>query len=206
MEHVAGQSLADVIAQRKPLSLGARLEIIESLCWGLAYAHRAGIVHRDIKPSNLLIGDDGILKVLDFGIAAVGGLSPADDVVVGTPSYMSPEQIRGEQVDGRSDVFSAGAVLYELLTYTKAFQGSSTAETINRVLSDAPAPLTTLLPGAYAALIPIVERSLEKDRDRRYAKAGDLGDDLRRFRLSLAPSPRTSPLSRASRSPTTGPT
>ena len=124
MEYVDGETLAEVIRRRAPLALSRKVELLTDLCEGLAYAHRAGLIHRDVKPSNMVVNREGRLKILDFGIARLADSSvTAAGSMVGTPSYMSPEQIEGQPVDKRSDIFSVGIVCYELLVYRRAFDG-----------------------------------------------------------------------------------
>src|SRR5436190_7540155 len=125
MEYVDGETVAELIRRRPALDVTGRLDLMLQLCEGLAYAHRAGIIHRDIKPANIMIAGDGTLKILDFGLARIlndtnSGLTRVG-AVLGTPHYMSPEQVEGGAIDARSDIFAVGLVLYELLTYKKAF-------------------------------------------------------------------------------------
>ena len=125
MEYVNGESVAEMIRRRAPIALERKLELIQELYEGLAYAHKSGIIHRDIKPSNLMVTADGDLKILDFGLARLKGAADSGltqtGFIIGTPYYMSPEQIEGRLIDQRSDIFAAGLVMYELLTYQKAF-------------------------------------------------------------------------------------
>src|SRR5882672_5890831 len=124
---------------------------MEELCAGLAQAHEAGIIHRDVKPANLMVDQQGRLKILDFGIARVaeghktqGGPLTQVNMMIGTPGYMSPEQIEGGEVDHRSDIFAVGAVCYELLSYDEAFSGTNTRQIEIQVLRGKPKPLATL--------------------------------------------------------------
>ena len=154
MEYVRGETLAELIKRRAPLSVAQRIKLIEELCAGLAQAHEAGIIHRDIKPANLMVDQQGRLKILDFGIARVAegnktrvGPLTQVNMQIGTPGYMSPEQIEGGEVDHRSDIFAVGAVCYELLAYDEAFAGANTRQIENRVLRGQPALLTSIVPG-----------------------------------------------------------
>src|SRR5262249_1525625 len=114
MEYVPGETLAEIVKRRAPLSLGRKLLIVEEICRGLAHAHRQGIVHRDIKPANVMIDSDETVKILDFGIARIGGSEMTKSgMLVGTLGYMSPEQVSASAIDQRSDIFSVGAVFYE---------------------------------------------------------------------------------------------
>src|SRR5215207_4528986 len=125
MEYVRGETLLQKVRRQKELSLGTRLQYVEELCAGLAHAHEAGIIHRDIKPANLIVAPSGTLKILDFGLARLADSSSMTQsgTVMGTLNYMSPEQITGQPLDRRSDMFAVGAVFYELLSYQQAFPG-----------------------------------------------------------------------------------
>jgi serine/threonine protein kinase len=177
-ELLVGESLRTVL-RRGPLAQERALELGLQLASGLAAAHRKGIVHRDLKPENLFLTEAGHLKILDFGIAKLlpqaqpeqAGLRTDTGAVLGTPAYMSPEQVRGAPADARSDVFSAGAVLHELLTGSAPFERATTVETAYAVLHDAPAALPA------CALAHVIARCLEKDPAARYSDgAGLLGD------------------------------
>ena len=180
MEYVPGKTLAETIARREPLSLVRRLELAEQLCDGLAFAHRHDIVHRDVKPANLMIhAHSGLLKILDFGIARVADSHMTQSgAQPGTPSYMSPEQINNETLDGRSDIFSVGLVLYELLAYQKAFQGEVALVVMRQILDDEPTPLGELRPDLSQDLVRAVERAISKDPADRFADLGLLRDAL----------------------------
>ena len=197
MEHVTGDSIASVIAKGEPVPLGQMLTWSESLCDGLEFAHRGGIVHRDIKPANLLIDADGVLKILDFGVAKLADLGGSDtraDILIGSPNYMSPEQLAGAQVDQRSDIFSAGAVLYELLTLQKAFSGESLVATFTQITTSAPRPLDELVANIDSHLVAIVQRALAKDREQRFATAAAMQAALVQFRGSLELASLNAPL------------
>src|SRR5262249_49080916 len=127
MQYVAGESLAEIIRPRAYLTLERKLEMIDELCAGMAFAHRAKIVHRDLKPANIMVdADRGLIKILDFGIARnVDANATLYTQVIGTPSYMSPEQAGGLPVDHRSDIFAIGVVAHQLLSSPKAFDGHS---------------------------------------------------------------------------------
>jgi serine/threonine-protein kinase len=187
MEYIAGRTLGQLIASGAPIPLTRKLELIEELCDGLAYAHRAGIVHRDVKPSNLILTPDGMLKILDFGIARIANSGHTHTgTMIGTPNYMSPEQVRGQRVDLRSDVFAVGLVFYELLTFRQAFPGDSAFSVIQLILNDQPEPLASLLPDLDPAIVRIVERATDKLPDRRYQELDLMRRDIDRARHALS--------------------
>src|SRR5215831_16130578 len=193
MEYVRGETLAELIRRRASLSVSQKLKLMEELCAGLAQAHEAGIIHRDIKPANLMVDQQNHLKILDFGIARVAegnrtrvGLPLTQmNVSIGTPGYMSPEQIEGGEVDHRSDIFAVGAVCYELLSYNEAFAGTNTRQIENRVLRGQPAPLATILPGLDPEVDEIVLRALKRDPNKRYQDAATFERALSRMRVRI---------------------
>ena len=181
MEYVQGQTLTSLIESDPPPSVIRRLQLVEELCDGLAYAHKRGVVHRDVKPANLMVDTEGTLKILDFGIAraaAEAGMTQAG-LLIGTLNYMSPEQVAGGELDGRSDMFAVGAVLYELLAKRQAFPGSIDAGVLNRILNGEPEPLETVCPHLDPAIYRIVRRALAKAPADRYP-------DLQQMRTELA--------------------
>jgi hypothetical protein len=183
MEFIAGETLGQLVHRRAPLALSRRIALMEQVCVGLAYAHRHGIVHRDVKPANLMISrDSGVLKVLDFGVAGRVDADPGAEgqMLMGTPNYMSPEQVVGQPSDHRSDIFSVGLVLYELLTYHQAFSGETQQSILLKVLNESPQPLAALIPGIDPALPAIVDRALEKSVERRYPDLEAMRSDLSR--------------------------
>jgi len=172
MEYVEGETLDALIKRRAPLSIARKIQLMDELCAGLQYAHRGGIVHRDIKPKNVMVDVDGVLKVLDFGIARVndaGGVKTQAGILMGTLNYMSPEQMMGlPDVDARADMFSAGAVFYELLTYRQAFTGGLESGILHKIINVNPEPMLSIDPRLDPGLVAIVERCLEKSKERRY--------------------------------------
>ena len=187
MEYVPGETLADKINNRESLTLGRRLALIEALCDGLAYAHARNVIHRDVKPANLVIDDDGELRILDFGIARSVASTDLTQLgmVMGTPRYMSPEQLDNPQVDHRSDIFSVGCVLYELLCYEPAFPGDQLDFVTYRIVHEAPKSLKAIDPRLPAGLSQVVDRALQKQRDKRYQSLTAMKADLVRIRASL---------------------
>ena len=185
MEYLEGEPLDKIIASRRDLSLPDRLDIIIQACNGLQYAHQHGVVHRDIKPGNIMVLKDGNVKLVDFGIARLGNSSmTATGQMIGTISYMSPEQINGQAVDSRSDIFSAGVVLFELLTYTLPFDGKEITTTMRKILNDPPPPLKNFFVGP-PELDAALNKALAKNRDQRYQTANDFGFDLATVQQSL---------------------
>ena len=186
MEFVEGQDVAELLAHQVPLGLVHKLDIAIGVLQGLAFAHKRGIVHRDIKPANIRVDGDGNARIMDFGVAHLASSDMTrTGVMIGTPSYMAPEQITGGKVGPQTDIFSAGAVLYELLTGTRPFAGGPLQAVMYRVLSEAPLPLEVAAPGLPPRLNEIVMRSLAKDPDERYATALDMANDLLGVRAGL---------------------
>jgi eukaryotic-like serine/threonine-protein kinase len=173
--------------RRDPLPIRKAMDYAVQIAHGLAAAHDKGIVHRDLKPENLFVTKDGRIKILDFGLAKL--TQPKTDsmatartlaeqtepgVVMGTVGYMAPEQVRGETADHLADIFAFGAILYEMLTGKRAFQGASAVETMGAILKDDPSPVANIVPAVPPGLQRIVHRCLEKDRGQRFGTASDL--------------------------------
>jgi CheY-like chemotaxis protein len=184
MEYVEGIMVRDLIDVRGPLHAPSALAIATQLADSLAVAHEQGIIHRDIKPQNLLLDADGVLKVMDFGIARLAERTSAlteTGLVVGTPAYMSPEQLLSEPVDGRSDLYAVGVVLYECLTGQLPFDGGSPVSLIAKVLSQEPQAPITLTPDMPPALSALIIRLLAKRPEDRVQTAAELGAQLRQI-------------------------
>src|SRR5580765_4281695 len=186
MEYIEGNTLSGVIRAREDVAIDRKLLLMEQLCDGLAYAHRAGIVHRDIKPANLMLDGRGTLKILDFSIARIGhaaatGMTQAG-TLMGTLNYMSPEQMTGRPVDHRTDIFAVGAVVYEFLAYQRAFPGDIQDGVLHRIIHEPPPPLDKFVPGIDKAVLHIVAKSLEKDREHRYQDLDQMRADIAKFR------------------------
>ena len=179
MELVAGTSLAQALRERGPLPWREAAAIGAQVAAALAHAHERGIVHRDVKPGNVLVGADGRVKVSDFGIAKLVGEShTVTGSVMGTPSYMSPEQIRSQPLDGRSDLFGVGALLYEMVTGEAPFRGDSLAAITHKVVSVDPRPPSFARPGLPEEAERIVLRALAKERDQRFQTGTELAATL----------------------------
>jgi len=191
MEYVEGETLHALIKRKAALSLGRKIQLMDELAAGLQYAHRAGIVHRDIKPKNVMLDADGVLKVLDFGIARVsdsgqGGIKTQAGMLMGTLNYMAPEQMMGlPDIDARADMFSAGAVFYELLAYQQAFPGGLETGILHKIINANPEPLLSIDPRLDKGLVAIVEKCLEKSRDKRYPDMAAVRRDLSALRRRL---------------------
>jgi serine/threonine protein kinase/tetratricopeptide (TPR) repeat protein len=194
MEHIEGGSLADFIKQGDR-SLERTIDLSIQICEGLDRAHRAGIIHRDIKPSNILIARDGRARILDFGLAAIEGVDRLTKTgsTMGTLHYMSPEQTRGETLDERSDVFSFGVVLYEMITGHLPFVGDHEPAIIYSIGNEEPEPLARYKSGVPDELQRIVGKMLAKDRAARYQHSDDLLADLRTFSKAKLPSTGVKP-------------
>jgi serine/threonine-protein kinase len=195
MEYIRGRELSEIIRQGKPISLAETVGYALQVADALGKAHRAGIVHRDIKPSNIMLTEDGIIKVLDFGLAKMNapGAQVSPDVpptqpgvVMGTIHYMSPEQASGDPAGPPSDVFSTGVVLYEMLSGRRPFRGSSQAEILLSVLCADPPPLQSVAPRVPDQLARIVHHCLQRNPESRYSDASGLVRDLRAFQRRLA--------------------
>ena len=188
MEYVRGETFADLVCLRPPLAVPRKLQLTEEVCAGLAHAHEAGIVHRDIKPANLIVGPEGTVKILDFGIAKLNVTSNTlPGSILGTLNYMSPEQVKGDAVDARADIFSVGAVLYELLSHQPAFPGQLPDDVLPRILHGAPTPLIEYCPDIDPRLVSVIDEALEKDPDRRFQSITSLQRALSTIRLTPDP-------------------
>ncbi len=189
MEFLRGMDLSKRIRTEPPLTLEQKLDIIAELCTGLHFAHEQGVIHRDVKPANIWLVPDGSVKLLDFGIAKFSSSTMTrQGSVFGSLSYMSPEQVNGSDVDGRADVFSAGVVIYELLSGRKPFAGDSPTAVLARIMDDEPASVAELPLDLPKPLVAAVVKALQKDRENRYRHAADFGADLRLVRSALAAS------------------
>jgi serine/threonine protein kinase len=202
MEYVRGETFVEIIGLRPPLPTERKLQLMEEVCAGLNHAHEAGIVHRDIKPANLILSSEGVVKILDFGIAKLSsaGLT-MPGVIMGTLNYMSPEQAKGQTVDARTDIFAVGSVMYELLSHQPAFAGTRAGEVLHRILSGTPAPITDYCPDLDPRVVQVIDRTLEKDPDRRFQTIAAVQKAIAAVRLDPRVSPTPPPSARPSRSP-----
>ena len=197
-EFVEGETLRARL-HRSGLSLSETLDVVIQVADALSAAHKAGIIHRDIKPENIMLRPDGYVKVLDFGLAKLSEEAPpataaeaptiqvrtGSGIVIGTAGYMSPEQARGLTVDSRSDIFSLGAMLYEMVARRKPFEGDTPSDTLASILRSDPPPLSRVTPGLPSELSRIVTKCLKKDREERYQVVKDLWLDLKALKQEL---------------------
>jgi eukaryotic-like serine/threonine-protein kinase len=175
MEYLRGRNLAERLRKKPALSLAEKLETAIQLTAGLEAAHAQDVVHRDVKPRNVWICEDGTVKLLDFGMG-VAALSTASHDIMGSLSYLSPEQVSGKEVDARSDIFSAGVVMYELFSGRRPFEADSPTGVMMKIVNDSAAPIVdATLPSGISY---IVSRAMEKSPAARYARASDLRRDL----------------------------
>ncbi len=180
MAHIEGQSLKDVIKQGK-LSVSEAVNLTKEVCEGLHKAHQAGVVHRDIKPANIIIDKENRARILDFGLATVSGEEKLTQTgsTLGTVGYMSPEQINGKNVDHRSDLFSVGVILYEMLTGRRPFEGDTDVAVVTAITNSTPEPVARFKSGVTGQLQQIVDKALTKDPSVRYQHADGMLADLR---------------------------
>ena len=190
MEYIQGHTLAEYVRRPERVPVLRILEWIADVADGLAYAHRAGIVHRDVKPANVMIDNEGSIKILDFGIARVADSSTTQKgLLIGTLNYMSPEQLSGAPVDGRSDMFALGAVLYELLCRRQAFPGNLDSGVLGRIMYQQPDPVEQLCPGIDPAVVRIVQTALQKEASNRYPDLVAMRRELQRVHRHLSSRP-----------------
>ena len=187
MEFLEGRELRDVLNERSGMPIPEILDIVGQVAHGLYYAHEHGIVHRDVKPSNIMIQKDGHVKITDFGIArmASAAVRTQTGMVLGSPKYMSPEQVMGKLTDQRSDIFSLGVMLYEMLTGRPPFSGENVNAIMYQTLNATPPQPSSVNPAVPEMLNFIVAKALAKKMDERYQNAKEFAEDLRACRDSL---------------------
>ena len=186
MEFLAGRSLREILDSGVVLPPEQCLRIAAEVADGLAFAHANAVVHRDIKPANIMVQDNGAIKIADFGVAQLANASgTVAGANFGSPKYMSPEQVNGQKVDGRSDIFSLGGVLYEMLTGHPPFEGDELAAVLYQILNGDPPPPSTVQASLPAELDRLVAKAMAKDAALRYQDAGEFAHDLRRCQRQL---------------------
>ena len=182
MQLIKGVSLHEMIATKRTLSAQEVCSLFSQLCDALDYAHKYGIIHRDIKPANILIDDSGRPYILDFGVARIGSSTMTQTgKTLGTPSYMSPEQVMGKKIDNRSDIFSLGVVLYEMLTGRRPFEAENITTIIYKIINEEPPPLADIKKDAPEGFAEILHKVLAKKPEDRYQNGGELVKDLKRI-------------------------
>ena len=192
MEFLDGRTLKELLIRNGPTPIPIAIDYARQILGALSFAHRNGIIHRDIKPHNIVVGSDGRLKVTDFGIARSGASQMTEaGSIVGTAQYLSPEQARGARVDPRSDLYSLGIVLYEMLTGRVPFTGDTAVEIAMKHLSEVPEPPSKLRPEVPHDLDAVVMRALAKEPERRYGSAEEMDADLARVARGVAVSRET---------------
>jgi serine/threonine protein kinase/Tfp pilus assembly protein PilF len=195
MEYVPGQDLRGLIRQTGQLTIGKAISITKEICEGLIEAHRLGVIHRDLKPSNIIIDKDGNAKIMDFGIARSlegKGITGAG-VMIGTPEYMSPEQVEGKEVDQRSDVYSLGVILYEMVTGRVPFEGDTPFTIGMKHKGEIPQDPNELNTQISDDLNRLIMRCLEKEKDKRYQSSGDVLSELANIERGIPTTERIVP-------------
>ncbi|MCK4572954.1 MAG: serine/threonine protein kinase, partial [candidate division Zixibacteria bacterium] len=187
MEYIKGRTLEDMIKKKTKFNYRIISRIIIQICSALEYAHQRGIVHRDIKPANIMVMEDYTVKVMDYGIARVDSNSMTKTgIAMGTPNYISPEQLKGQKVDQRSDLFSLGVVMYELLLGRRPFKGENLTSLIYAIVNHDPEKPSNVNPQIPLLFDHIIARTLQKDPAQRYQKASEIMVDLQDFVESFA--------------------
>lgn len=188
MELVEGKSLQALLDSGQAFPLPRVLRILEQTCNALQFAHERNVVHRDIKPANLMLTADDTVKITDFGTAKILQFGTVQQTahVMGTPSHMSPEQVKGRAVDGRSDIFSLGVMLYEMVTGEKPFPGQNITTVIYKIVNEEPIPPRQIDPSIHPGISAVILKALTKDPDYRYQSCREMLDDLKNFRSIAA--------------------
>ena len=205
MELVEGKSLQALLDARQSFPLPRVLRLMEQTCGALQFAHERNVVHRDIKPANLMLTPDDTVKVTDFGTAKILQFGTVQQTahVMGTPSYMSPEQVKGRAVDGRSDIFSLGVMLYEMVTGEKPFPGQNITTVIYKIVNEEPVPPRSIDPSIHPGISAVVMKALAKEPEQRYQTCREMLEDLRNYRnVAGAASPQATAILGTTSAPT----
>ncbi len=182
MEFIEGRSLQSLIDSHQPFPLPRVMKLMEQVCSALDFAHQHNVVHRDIKPANLMLTSDDTVKITDFGTAKILQFGTAQTAhVMGTPSYMSPEQVKGKPIDGRSDIFSLGVILYELMTGEKPFPGQNITTVIYKIINEEPIPPRSLDSSIHPGLSAVITKALAKEPSARFQNCNDFLTALKNF-------------------------
>jgi serine/threonine-protein kinase len=206
LEFIEGKTLQVTLQEEGSLPASRVVEISRRVCKGLDYAHQHGVIHRDIKPANIILGVDGVVKIMDFGIAKSDVAMTNAGRVLGTPTYMSPEQVRGKQLDGRSDLFSYGVCLYEMVTGEKPFAAQNVTTIIYKLINEEPIPPHQLDASIDPGLSSIIVKCLAKDPNDRFQNGAELVRALEGYKHAQdAPAPEPSRIQDAPESPTSSP-
>src|SRR6266567_3565453 len=184
MEFIEGITLHELMAEKRVLPADEVIQLARQICCGLDYAHSNGIVHRDVKPANIMITPNGTVKIMDFGIAKSGGSVTNTGQILGTPNYMSPEQVKGRPLDGRADLFSMGVILYEMLTGEKPFAGQNVTTIIYKIVNEIPIAPRDLDVTVHPGLSAIVTKVLAKSPEDRYQTGAEMVRDLENYKLA----------------------
>ena len=203
MEYLEGTTIQEMLAERRVLEPGDVVRFSREICKGLDYAHSHGIVHRDVKPANIMVTRSGAVKIMDFGIAKAGASMTGTGQVLGTPSYMSPEQVKGKSLDGRADLFSLGVILYEMLTGEKPFAGQNVTTIIYKIVNENPIPPRELDATVPAGLSALALKALAKSPDERYQSGAEMARDLESYK-KIGPASLTAHATSGSTSVPTG--
>ena len=185
MEYISGQELSDVISEhsQKQMEMDDVLDLVKQIAKGLQAAHQNGIIHRDIKSGNIMLTPDGLVKIMDFGLAKVRGsvMVTQAGTTLGTAVYMSPQQVRGEEADEQSDIWALGVIFYELLTGQLPFSGAYEQAIMYSILNETPKSISYLRDDVPAEVILMLNKMLEKEQDQRYQSVNEFLEDLRNF-------------------------
>jgi serine/threonine-protein kinase len=193
MEYIEGKTLYQLLLQEHALPFERVLDLSRQICAGLDAASSQRVVHRDIKPANIMMLPNGNVKIMDFGIAKAGGSMTSTGEVLGTPNYMSPEQVKGKSLDGRSDLFSYGVILYEMVTGEKPFAGDNITTIIYKIVNEEPIPPRELNPELHPGLNRVILKALAKNPHDRYQLGGDLVMALENYESAAEEAPKTIP-------------
>lgn len=184
MEFIEGSTLEALIREQRTISTAQTIDMIRQVCAGLDFAHVKGIVHRDVKPGNIMLAGNSLVKITDFGIARAGEAMTITGQVVGTPNYMSPEQVLGKPLDGRSDLFSVGVILYEMVTGERPFEGQSITTIMYKIVHETPIPPRKLDASIHPGLSGVIEKSLSKSAEDRFPNGAELARALQDYKTA----------------------